>query len=126
MVDTRVALLLRESNELWEAEEAAHIKRGENGEKQLFSAVQLLKQAEAGGFARPEALAPENHLLCAEAALKQKSIELARRCVEHFLDTRPPSNQFLVRAYYAIGLVEAAECSAAKGEELVSGTLTAL
>jgi len=124
-MEARLRHLLKASDAL-AGEATARDEPGERGWTELLSAVELLKQAAAGGFARPEALSPEGFLLCAEAALRQQGVPLARECVERFLDGRPASNQYLVRAQYTLGLVEAAECSAAKGEALIAGTLGAL
>ena len=91
-------------------------------EEQLVAAVALLRAVEAGGSAKPETAAPENFLLCSEVALtldvvgKPAVLELARSCVEHFLRSRPPRTQFLVRAYFALGSVQAAEAAPCKLE----------
>lgn len=117
MIDSRVRRLLAQCEQQVEDEDRA---------KPLYAAVQLLRQAEAAGVARPESLSPENYLLCAEVALTVDDTEVARSSVERFLASRPTSNQFLVRAHYALGQVLALECATAKGELFVQGILGAL
>ena len=100
-MDREIALLVQESARL----SATDGVDKEEAEKPLLSAVELLKQAEsAAGF--PELQAPENYLLCAEAALGVDNVRLAHSCLESFLHARPAKNQFLVRAYFALGKVQ--------------------
>ena len=47
-------------------------------------------------------------------------------CLESFLHARPAKNQFLVRAYFALGKVQAAYCDGLKSTELLEGTMAAL
>eukprot|EP00965_Chrysotila_dentata_P226067 6195170-Pleurochrysis_carterae.AAC.11 len=79
--------------------------RGDVDEVSADAAAELLDQAERCGGG-PEAISPESRLLCAEVALQVGRIQLARSCVESFLQTRPPKNQFLVRAYYCSGRIQ--------------------
>ena len=120
-MDREIALLVEECAKLT-AEDGID---AEEAEKPLLSAVELLKQAEsAAGF--PELQAPENYLLCAEAALGVDNVPLAHSCLESFLHARPAKNQFLVRAYFALGKVQAAYCDGLKSTELLDGTMAAL
>ena len=113
-MDREIALLVQESARL----SATDGVDKEEAEKPLLSAVELLKQAEsAAGF--PELQAPENYLLCAEAALGVDNVRLAHSCLESFLHARPAKNQFLVRAYFALGKVQAAYCDGLKSTELL-------
>lgn len=96
----------------------------------LTSAVALLRKSEDVGAVSPETAAPENFLLAAEGSLEvggEVMLKQARECVEHFMRSRPARNQFLVRAYFALGRVEAAEASQAdlKGEALAAALLAA-
>ena len=97
----------------------------EDAERPLGAAVALLKQAEATAGV-PEALAPDNYLLCAEAALGIDNVPLAHQCAERFLRSRPAKSQFLVRAYYALGRVQAAYSYGLKAKELLDSTMAAL
>jgi serine/threonine-protein kinase ATR len=120
-MDREIALLVQESARL----AATDGVDKEEAEKPLLSAVELLRQAEsAAGF--PELQAPENYLLCAEAALGVDNVSLAHSCLESFLHARPAKNQFLVRAYFALGKVQAAYCDGLKSTELLEGTMAAL
>jgi hypothetical protein len=114
MLDRRVALLTAEGSP-----------------EGLTGAVALLRQAEDVGCAAPETAAPESFLLAAERSLdaevSEEMLRQARACVEHFMRSRPARNQFLVRAYYALGRVQAAEAthSELKGQALVDALLSA-
>ena len=105
----------------------------------LTSAVALLRTAEDVGCATPETAAPENFLLCAEGSLgaigttqhdtakvDTALVRQARECVEHYLGVFPARNQFLVRAYYTLGRVQAAEAEPLKGEQMSAALLTAV
>ena len=99
---------------------------GADREARLVAAVALLRTTEDNACALPETMSPENFLLCSEVALeldagaKPALLELARSCVEHFLRSRPPRTQFLVRAHFALGSVQALEASDCRGE--IAGT----
>ena len=121
MADRQIALLLDECARLTADPEVLI----EDAERPLSAAVALLKQAEATAGV-PEALAPENYLLCAEAALGVDNVPLAHQCAERFLRSRPPKSQFLVRAYYALGRVQAAYSYGLKAKELLDSTMAAL
>ena len=69
------------------------------------AATELLKQAEAGSSSL-ESLSPENHLLCAESAVRNGMVALGRSHLENFLRSRPTQNQFLIRAYFVLGRVQ--------------------
>ena len=82
----------------------------------LTSAVALLRKSEDVGCATPETAAPENFLLVAEGSLEAHAqsggdamLKQARDCVEHFMRSRPAKSQFLSRAYFALGRVQASE-----------------
>ena len=85
---------------------ASLIREGEAG---VRSAVSLIDQVEAANGLHWR-LAPESLLLCAEAAMEQGCIPLTRSCLERFIRSSPASNQFLVRAHYALGLTQVAPC----------------
>ena len=88
----------------------------------ITQAITLLKTGEDFGTLTPMNSAPENMLIAAEKSLEAIGttehdaakvdamlLKQARDCVEHFLCSRPARNQFLVRAYYALGRVQSAE-----------------
>ena len=102
----------------------------------LTSAVALLRKSEDVGAATPETMAPENFLLAAEGSLEAHAsstsgsdamLKQARECVEHFMRSRPAKTQFLSRAYFALGRVQAAEAAQAqaKGQALATALLDA-
>ena len=121
MCDREIALLLDECAKLTASTDVGF----EDAEKPLLSAIKVLRLAEsAAGF--PEVLAPENYLLCGEAALGVDNVTLAHSCLESFLHAQPANNQFLVRAYFALGKVQAAYCAGLKSQELLDGLMAAL
>ena len=100
----------------------------------LTSAVALLRKSEDVGCATPETAAPENFLQVAEGSLEahaqvggEAMLKQARECVEHFMRSRPAKSQFLSRAYFALGRVQASEAAQiqAKGQELAKALLDA-
>ena len=121
MADRQIALLLDECARLTADPDVLT----EDAERPLGAAVALLQQAEATAGV-PEALAPDNYLLCAEAALGIDNVPLAHQCAERFLRSRPAKSQFLVRAYYALGRVQAAYSYGLKAKELLDSTTAAL
>jgi len=66
--------------------------------------MQLLEQA--SGAATFESVSPEAYLLCAERAIDSGRADFARVCVEQFLNTAPPKDQFLARAYFVLGRIQ--------------------
>ena len=104
----------------------------------ITQAITLLKTGEDFGTLTPMNSAPENMLIAAEKSLEAIGttehdaakvdamlLKQARDCVEHFLCSRPARNQFLVRAYYALGRVQSAEAEPLKMEELTKALLAA-
>ena len=120
-MDREVERLLNQCAELTADPEIA----SEDAEKPLVEAVELLKLTESvAGF--PEALAPENWLLCAEAALGVGNVKLAHSSLESFMIVQPCRDQFLARAYFAMGRVQSAYCAGLKAQELLDYTMMAL
>ena len=117
-MDREVERLLNQCAQLTADPEIA----SEDAEKPLLEAVELLKLTESvAGF--PEALAPENWLLCAEAALGVGNVKLAHSSLESFMIVQPCRDQFLARAYFAMGRVQSAYCAGLKAQELLDYTM---
>mmetsp|Transcript_10016 Transcript_10016/g.32318 ORF Transcript_10016/g.32318 Transcript_10016/m.32318 type:complete len:2495 (+) Transcript_10016:742-8226(+) len=96
------------------------------GDVSVVAAVQLLDQAEGSGAATLESLSPEAYLLCAERAIEAGRADLARKAAERFLNKSPAKDQFLARAYFVLGRVQAAECADLKAETRLSALGQAL
>lgn len=80
---------------------------GSSEDVSVEAALQLLDQAEASGAAALESVSPEAYLLVAERAIEAGRADLARTAAERFLNKSPPKDQFLARAYFILGRVQA-------------------
>ncbi|KAM7408201.1 hypothetical protein PAMA_002070 [Pampus argenteus] len=70
----------------------------------LQSAYSLITEmAAAGSGGRTPRAAPELYVLCAEAALQLRCLEISAACLKMYFEGNPPANQFLCRAYLCQG-----------------------
>ncbi|KAM3606725.1 uncharacterized protein V6R79_022079 [Siganus canaliculatus] len=71
----------------------------------LQSAYRVIKDetAAAGSSGRTLRITPELYVMCAEAALQLRCLEISTACLKMYFEGNPPANQFLCRAYLCQG-----------------------
>ncbi|KAM3842817.1 cilia- and flagella-associated protein 46 [Diretmus argenteus] len=68
------------------------------------AAYHLMREATAGGTNRQApCFSPEWCVLCAEEALQLGCLEISTACLKMYFEGKPPTNQFLCRAYLCQG-----------------------
>ncbi|XP_066549340.1 cilia- and flagella-associated protein 46 [Amia ocellicauda] len=76
----------------------------ERDSEALKTAYELMKAGRAG---RGTSFSPELYVICAEHALQSGHREISTDCLTMYLKEKPPSNQFLGRAYLCQGQLKA-------------------